>query len=192
MAESVQLVLPDHDEERLESSRSCARKRPSGSTSGNTSREGEYLSGDVLKDPGSAVVWWLTRNDGNVEKTVHDIALLARLSAAANNTDVPETFQEVSGRACLRTLAKSALSGVRMARTCPQPAESGYFAADHFDAFLRAMGLGEDDPERALFARRVADLTAKHGRPEITEEGGDRFDGQPDRAGLSPEAHGGD
>jgi hypothetical protein len=42
-----------------------------------------YLGRDVLKDPGSAVVWWLARNDDHVEKTVQAIGLLAQLSSAA-------------------------------------------------------------------------------------------------------------
>jgi hypothetical protein len=34
------------------------------------------------------VVWWLAKNDEHVEKTVADLALLAQLTSAANDTDI--------------------------------------------------------------------------------------------------------
>jgi hypothetical protein len=191
MAESVQLVLPDHDQERLDKLATVRKEEAIWEHERKYEQsKREYLGGDVLKDPGSAVVWWLTRNDDHVEKTVQDIALLAQLSAAANNTDVPETFQQlVAGLTSAHSPSppSSGLNG----SSVPQSAESGNSAADHFDAFLRAMGLDEGDPERALFARRVADLATKHGRPEIADEMIDRFDGV-DSADFTPEAHGGD
>jgi hypothetical protein len=191
MAESVQLTLPDHDQERLDKLAAVRKEEAIWEHERKYEQsKREYLSGDALKDPGSAVVWWLSRNDDHVEKTVQDIALLAHLSAAANNTDVPETFQQlVAGLASANSPGPPSprLNGSNV----PPPAESGNPATDHFDAFLRAMRLNEGDPERALFARRVADLATKHGRPEIADEMIDRFDGM-DGAELSPEVHGGD
>lgn len=64
MAQDVSLSLTEHDRERL------AR-----------------LSG-IPKDTGSAVVWWLSRKEKEVEGSVDRIALLARLSTAANNESV--------------------------------------------------------------------------------------------------------
>jgi hypothetical protein len=49
-----------------------------------------YLSTDVLRDPGSAVVWWLARNNGQVETAVQSIDLLVQLSRAANRLNITE------------------------------------------------------------------------------------------------------
>jgi hypothetical protein len=48
-----------------------------------------YLSEDVLKDTGSAVVWWLARHTDEIEQSVQMIGALAQLTAAANSKDVP-------------------------------------------------------------------------------------------------------
>jgi hypothetical protein len=48
-----------------------------------------YLSEDVLKDTGSAVVWWLARHTDQIEESVQMIGALAQLTAAANSKDVP-------------------------------------------------------------------------------------------------------
>jgi hypothetical protein len=180
MAQSVQLTLPDHDQQRLDKL-AAVRKEEAIWTHERRYEQSkrEYLSGDALKDPGSAVVWWLTRNDDQVEKTVQDIALLAQLFAAANNTAVPETFQQIVTGA---TAQESPI---------PPTPDLNVSAADHFDAFLRAMRLDEGNPERVLFARRVADLAMKHGQTEIADEMMDRLDGF-DNDEFSPEAHDGE
>jgi hypothetical protein len=46
-----------------------------------------YLRDDVLATPGSAVVWWLANNPGEVAQCVDLLGTLTRLSAAAN--DIP-------------------------------------------------------------------------------------------------------
>jgi hypothetical protein len=48
-----------------------------------------YLSEDVLKDTGSAVVWWLARHTDEIEESVQMIGALAQLTAAANSREVP-------------------------------------------------------------------------------------------------------
>jgi hypothetical protein len=48
-----------------------------------------YLSEDVLKDTGSAVVWWLARHTDQIEESVQMIGHLAQLTAAANSKDMP-------------------------------------------------------------------------------------------------------
>jgi hypothetical protein len=181
MAESVQLVLPDPDQERLTK---LAAVRKEEAVWEHERRyelnKREYLGEDVLKDPGSAVVWWLARNDHQVEKTVNDIGLLARLSSAANNRDLPEAFH-------------SYLSGFAAPNGHPDPDGSGAAwpperdesAADRFGAFLQALWLDEHDPQRRLFARQVAGLAAEHGRQDLAEELIRRYDAP---AGTEPTA----
>lgn len=48
-----------------------------------------YLSEDVLKDTGSAIVWWLARHPDEIEQSAQMIAPLAQLTAIANSKDVP-------------------------------------------------------------------------------------------------------
>lgn len=48
-----------------------------------------YLSEDVLKDTGSAVVWWLSRHTDQIENSVAMIGHLAQLTAAANSREIP-------------------------------------------------------------------------------------------------------
>jgi hypothetical protein len=48
-----------------------------------------YLSEDVLKDTGSAVVWWLARHTDEIQESVQMIGALAQLTAAANSKEVP-------------------------------------------------------------------------------------------------------
>ena len=96
MANSVQLVLPASDQERLDKLAAVRKDE----TVWEHERHYEqsrrrYLSGDVLKDPGSAVVWWLSRNNDEVEKAVRDIGLVVQLYSAANNTDTPAVFRHL-------------------------------------------------------------------------------------------------
>lgn len=154
MAESVEVTLSVHDQERLEK---LAKIRKSKALWEHERKyeqsKREYLGEDVLKDVGSAVVWWLARNDEHVEKAVNDIDLLARLSFAANNKDLPESFQH---------LQSGADSGY--------PSGNDTSVVDCFTAFHRRMNFEEGDPQSTLFAHQVAMLAGKHGRPEVADE----------------------
>lgn len=59
-----------------------------------------YLANDVLKDTGSAVVWWLARADTdiNLSGTADIVAALARLCAVVNNIEVPEVLHAEASR----------------------------------------------------------------------------------------------
>lgn len=85
-ADQVQITLPDADVQRLcrmaeirkdkvlwehERRFECDRR--------------QYLSEDVLRSTGSALVWWLTRNESDVTGAAELIDTLARLSAAARD-----------------------------------------------------------------------------------------------------------
>ncbi|MFC0110289.1 hypothetical protein [Kibdelosporangium aridum] len=48
-----------------------------------------YLSEDVFKDTGSAVVWWVSRHTDQIEESVQMIGHLAQLTAAANSKEIP-------------------------------------------------------------------------------------------------------
>ncbi|MGA5131560.1 hypothetical protein ACPCTO_17280 [Streptomyces olivoreticuli] len=160
MAESVELILSEQDRERL-AKLSGVRKDEAVWEHERRYEQSKraYLGDDVLKDTGSAVVWWLARNDDRVDTTVKDIGLLAQLSSAANNQDVPEPFRHL----------------------VPWPEEEQKedreaTATDLFDRMLSAMGFAEDDPGRALFVDRVANAAEGSARHETAQAIRQRFD----------------
>ncbi|MFJ4920712.1 hypothetical protein [Streptomyces sp. NPDC088725] len=94
LATHVTITVPEADREHLEKltalskwedvwERQCHHER----------RKRAYIGDDVLKSPGSAVVWWMARHDEKITEAVDMIGPLAQLSAAANDMEVPEPFQ---------------------------------------------------------------------------------------------------
>lgn len=166
MAESVTLTLPDPDRQRLHKLAEI-RKQKAVWEHERTYEQSkrQYLGEDVLKDPGSAVVWWLTKNDDRVEKVVQDLGILAQVSSAANNQEVPE---------CFRHFVPWAPS----ARTEDEPSvgDPVQEVTDHFAAFLSAAGFPEGDPQRALFSRQVAEHLARYGKHGVADDLTHRFD----------------
>jgi hypothetical protein len=168
MAQSVEVTLSEHDRERLDKLAAVRKNKAVWEHERKYEQsKREYLGEDVLKDTGSAVVWWLTRNDDHVEKTVNDIGLLARLSSAANNKELPDIFQR---------FAPGTDSEAPYLPFEDFPAPPGTSAVDCFGAFLRAMDFGEGDPQSALLTHQIAVLVGKYGRPEVAEEMLCRFD----------------
>lgn len=190
MAETVELVLPDHDQQRLDKLSAVRKEKALWEHERKYEQsKREYLGKDVLKDPGSAVVWWLAKNDDQVEKTVQDIGLLAQLSSAANNTDIPESVQRLVAGFASTYAPEPPYLDLNGSNTS-QPSENGKSATDHFDAFMRAMDIAEGHSERGLFARRVAEVVAKHGRHEVADEIVRRFDTPDDPDYVEEEDHG--
>lgn len=178
MALDVVLTLSEADQERLD--RLAAIRKDEAVWEHQRKYEQnkrEYLGDDVLTSTGSAVVWWLAKNDDHVEKTVKDIGLLARLSSAANNTEVDEPFRHLVPEAF------------------PPPAEPeqppAFFegespgfdrrvpdAADLFGDFFRRVGLRPGEGESVLLVDQVAMAIAS--RDAVTaEEIRRRFGGRP-------------
>ncbi|MEU7489080.1 hypothetical protein [Streptomyces sp. NPDC042319] len=143
MAEDVTLVLREHDQERLDKLAEVRKDKAVWEHQRKYEQsKREYLGQDVLKDTGSAVVWWLAKNDDHVGKTVGDLDLLARLTSAANDTDIPERLRDM------------------LAQQSGEPAvpfEREPTAADHFEAFLNGMGFTDDDVRRFM-AKQIADV----------------------------------
>jgi hypothetical protein len=118
-AVQVTLTLPPVDIERLHKLSEVRKNEQVWEHERNHERNRRaYLTEDVLKTPGSAVVWWLARDFSQVRETVALIGTLAQLSAAANNAEVPELFRPlldtpVSGR------ADGALNGTSITQAVP-------------------------------------------------------------------------
>lgn len=185
MAEAVQLKLSDDDQQRLDKLAAVRKDEAVWEHERKYEQsKREYLSDDVLKDAGSAVVWWLARNDDQVERTVRDIGLLAQLTSAANNTHIPEAFRQLVPDYPI-TLAGDQPNG----SAGPLPPEHPTNPVTRFDDFLSAAGFTEDSPQRVLFARQVADLVMKHGYAEVGQDLISRFDPIDDPQDLREEEH---
>ncbi|RLU84933.1 hypothetical protein CTZ27_26645 [Streptomyces griseocarneus] len=158
MAEGVTLRLTGADLERLNKLSTVRKDEDVWEHERNWERNKRaYLRNDVLQDTGSAVVWWMAKNDDQVERTVDLIGPLAQLASAANNKEIPEEFRYL--------LRPPPIPEDTDFQDMEPPAEDG--AADFLEAMMSCMGIAEDNPERALFVRRVTDaLTA----PGLTDD----------------------
>lgn len=176
-AESVQLALPGPDQKRLDKLAEVRKEEAVWEHERKYEQNRrDYLQHDVLKDPGSAVVWWLAKNDDQVDRTVKDIGLIAQLASAANNTAVPQTFHPF--------LPRFTASDEPFANDLPTMNGSAAAAStgdeepsqDSIEAFFEAMGFSHSDPRRRLLARQFAELVTKHGRQDVAEELIRRYD----------------
>ncbi|WP_206505016.1 hypothetical protein [Streptomyces chrestomyceticus] len=95
MADAITLTLSEPDRDRL-SKLSTVRKDEAVWEHERKYEKSKraYLGDDVLKDPGSAVVWYLSRNEDAIEHTVDLIGTLTRLAGAANTRDFPASVAE--------------------------------------------------------------------------------------------------
>ncbi|AGP59263.1 hypothetical protein [Streptomyces rapamycinicus] len=174
MAEAITLTLSEHDQERLESLASVRKDKAVWEHQRKYEQsKREYLGDDVLKDTGSAVVWWLAKNDDQVHKTVEDLGLLAQLTSAANDTDVPERLLHLLSPPNAEDTEPGEADNPG---TADWPLGQTGSTADHFDAFLRGMGLDADDVRRGILTRQIAEILVTQGRNETAEELLRRFD----------------
>ncbi|MGV9772652.1 hypothetical protein [Streptosporangium sp. NPDC003464] len=179
MAESVTLTLSDHDRQRLDRLAEIRKEKAVWEHERKYEQsKREYLGEDVLKDPGSAVVWWLAKNDDRVEKVVQDLGILAQVSSAANNQEVPECFRYLVPWPPSPHSADEELSTPDL--------EHEPSAVDYFGAFLDAANFPGGDPQRALFTREIADYLATYGKQEVADDLVRRFD--PSRAFVPDDA----
>ncbi|MFH8491515.1 hypothetical protein [Streptomyces longisporoflavus] len=191
MALDVVLVLPDEDQQRLDRLAAIRKNEDLWEHERNYERnKREYLGRDVLRDTGSAVVWWLAKNDDHVEKAVNDIGMLARLTSAANNEEIAEPF---------RHLVPEAFSPITLSE--PEPVVSGKStafgepdaraedtepdAAEAFTYFVRRLGRTPGDEECLLFAEQVA-MNIEAWDEETAREIRRRFATQPAPEAASP------
>jgi hypothetical protein len=160
MAEDITLTLHESDQQRLDQLAEVRKDKAVWEHQRKYEQsKREYLGDDVLKDTGSAVVWWLAKNDNQIEKTVADLPLLAQLTSAANDTDVPERLQGL-----LPTDSAPIASDERTPVT-----------SDHFEAFLTGMGLA-DGAARRMLTKQIADIIRTQDKHETADELLRRFD----------------
>ncbi|MFB4295506.1 hypothetical protein [Actinomadura sp. NTSP31] len=90
VAQAVKLSVPEDDRRRLDE---LATVRKTEAVWEHERKQEQsrrrYLGEDALKDQGSAVVWWLARNDGQLDGTAEHIDVLKELADVANNVQPP-------------------------------------------------------------------------------------------------------
>lgn len=189
MALDVSLSLPEHDRERLAKLSDVRKDEDVWEHERNYERSKRaYLGEDVLKDTGSAVVWWLSRNEKEVEGAVDRIGLLARLSAAAKNETVAPPFEH------LVPPPRVVLPDDGTSADWRQPYDGGDATASDngsgdglsVDSLLEWFGFSASDADVDLFAKRLIILASAHGKIEAVDEIKRRFD--PEQAEQTEQA----
>ncbi|MCI2420263.1 hypothetical protein MOQ72_22730 [Saccharopolyspora sp. K220] len=168
-ASEVRLELPEADAERIRRLVDARKDAELWERARDHEREKRaYLADDVLKNPGSALVWWLARGDGDVDEAVRQIGNLRRLTAAAHDTRIPDPdfnaphwIGPVPNGMHSFLLEEFEFNG------------SGMGASQHVLAAIEGLAAGE---ERAALSRRLAEVLAAHGHHELAELVRDRFD----------------
>ncbi|MGW5783821.1 hypothetical protein ACWEWK_07505 [Streptomyces sp. NPDC003757] len=172
MAENVQLVLAQQDQERLDKLADiCKDDEVWVHQRKYEQSRRRYLGEDVLKDTGSAVVWWLARNDEHVERTVNDLTLLAQLTSAANDTDIPERLRDLISQQAGEPTASD--FPVAEPASAPQGRET---ATMRLSDFLDSIGFTDGDVRRPMLAAQIAGLIKEQNRHETAEDIQHHFD----------------
>lgn len=202
MAENVALTLSDADSQRLDRLSTVRKEEAVWQHERNHERDKRaYLGDDVLKDTGSAVVWWLARNDDHIKRTTDDIGTLAQLASAANNDDVPEKFQHMVPYPVPTPEPEPRLGPERAEATTngapftvpgtypfdtagptngsPSSAPRSTSTADLFGALLDRLGFPREDDRSSMLARNFTHAATQLGAAPEVQDIVTRFDAPP-------------
>ncbi|MGP9017335.1 hypothetical protein ACT1U9_02865 [Streptomyces sp. BR1] len=139
----------------------------------------EYFGEDVLRSPGSAVVWWLSRHEDEIDRATDLIGPLSCLSAAANDEKIPDSYRHlIGGQASPAGAAWP--NGIDHARdadaaaahqdqNAPPPDSRPQVRYEPVSALLETMGIARGSEERASFVHRLARMMEASGRPQAAE-----------------------
>ncbi|MFJ1708274.1 hypothetical protein [Kitasatospora sp. NPDC088346] len=175
-AADVTLGLAQADRERLERIEGLRKSEDAWEQQRAYERnQRTYLHDDVLRSPGSAVVWWLARHDEEVEKAVEMIGPLVRLSSVANDREVPEPFRHLIGDPVGDPVEEPSTAEPMqwtLTGAGPEAAPAPVFRAATDDPvigpvaeLLDDLGLAEGSDERAVFLHRIVRSAEAAGQP---------------------------
>ena len=164
-ATAIQLTIPDQDQQRLDRL-AALRKDEEVYDHQRRSERGkrEYLSTDVLKDPGAGVVWWLARNESEPAKAAASIGVFTELYHAVNGTAPSNGKASLNDSAASSGSAEAAGNGEA---ATDQPTTSH---AARFDAFTSALGFAPGTQQHRLLNDQVASLVAGQGQAAAADE----------------------
>ncbi|GLF93638.1 hypothetical protein [Streptomyces yaizuensis] len=164
MAADIGLTLAPEDRSRLDRAGEIRKAEEAWERERQYERNKRaYLGSEVLNSTGSAVVWWLARHDNEIEKAVDMIGPLAQISAAANDTEVPELFRHLVPRA---TVTQEDGGDSQPFTGGTDGSASRDPLRDPISEVLDELDLEEGSDERAVFLDRVARSMAAAGRPD--------------------------
>ena len=150
-AESVHLQLPPEDQKRLDEFATLRKEEGLWEYQRRYQvSKRHYLRTDVLKDAGSAVVWWLAKHEDNPQQVAASIDVLTQLAHAANNAENTNHMNNTD------SAAFDAPAGP------PTPAE-------RFDAFLDSLDPAPSDDIRLTLTSQVARLVDGHDQKAADE-----------------------
>lgn len=159
-ASDVRLVLADADAERLRQL-AAARKEEElwERKRAHERNKRAYYADDVLKTPGSALVWWLARReDGDLDEAVRQISNLRKLTAAAHDRRVPDPDSDEPN--WIHPVHSFVVEDFEVG------------AEQHVFAAIERLASGD---ERAALSHRLAEVLAAHGHRELAQVVRDRF-----------------
>lgn len=146
-AESVHLQLPPEDQKRLDEFATLRKEEGLWEYRRRYQvSKRHYLRTDVLKDAGSAVVWWLAKHEDNLDQVAANIDILTQLAHAANRNPMNNTDSAAFG----------APTGP------PTPAQ-------RFEAFLDSLNPAPSDDVRLTLTEQVARLVHDHDQKTADE-----------------------
>ncbi|MFG3256393.1 hypothetical protein [Streptomyces sp. NPDC048172] len=203
MAENVTLTLDEEDSRRLTRLSTVRKDEALWEHERKWERSKRaYLGEDVLRNTGSAVVWWLSKNDDQIEKTVDDIGVLAQLTSAANNRDLPKEFAHMAPYPVPDSAPPPPAplyagngfphseppfgDGPSTNGATPPPPD----ALDLFTDMMRAMGFSPGDSEAAYIAEEYAHNLDAFGRNDEARRIRERFNSPPPSPDDVPESTG--
>ncbi|WP_424211161.1 hypothetical protein ACN20G_03130 [Streptomyces sp. BI20] len=171
LAADVTLTLAPADRERLRRMQDLRKDEEVWEHERDHERsKRRYLGDDVLKSAGSAVVWWLSRHENEVEKAVEMIGPLAQIAAAANDEEVSHLFRHLLVPSVAmrdeETLDGSLWGG--------QSQEGGTQAREEdvsvWERLLSDLDLKPDTDERMVFVHRLVRTLDMSGLHDAAEE----------------------
>ncbi|SFD80419.1 hypothetical protein SAMN04487819_103249 [Actinopolyspora alba] len=182
-AQDVSLTLRDTDEQRLRALGDIAKDEEIRQRRRDGERGfREYLTNDALKDTANAVVWWLAQEDVSrqrLEEAVGLVDTLSQLSALAHSPEEAARHGAAPAQWVPATgffASDTAVNGTGFARQAfasdgeTAPPEISGIDERQDPASIRVLfakhmieaSHHEDDEQRPLFARRLADVLDAH------------------------------
>ena len=150
-AESVYLQLPLEDQKRLDELATLRKEEGLWEYQRRWQvSKRHYLRTDVLKDVGSAVVWWLAQHEDKPQEVAASIDVLTQLAHAANNTESTNHKNNSD-------------SATFDAPTEPRT------SAERFNAFLDSLDPAPSDDVRLTLTSQVARLVDGHDQKAADE-----------------------
>ncbi|MFI7245756.1 hypothetical protein [Streptomyces qinglanensis] len=182
MAEEVTLTLTEPDTARLRKLSTVRKDEALWSHERRYEQDRrDYLGKDVLQDTGTAVVWWLAKNEDQIHKAVGDLGVLAQLSAAANDRDVPERYAhwvpaQPEGHQAHGPAPDGDAPHSNHPLEVPGAVGPGTPPVNAFERLLDALGVPAGHEDAGVLARALHEGAVQVGREGAIESVRQRFD----------------